>query len=191
MWKLPFPKYQKSLSDEGTCIQFISCLLYEQLNAVIVHHNMTMLRLNSTNAKFKSETLLEILTEFYLKRLLSVRYRKVSKPRDLYLELSNRSEIWQASRQQCLPMCLSNFKAIWQFKVPISWLRDFTRSYEKTSSRILRRGPARCVRGKAFWAGYGRIVGLNSRRENCTIRTYTVQKCLQWAVLWWQRPDEL
>ena len=40
-----------------------------------------------------------------------------------------------------LPMCLSNFKAIRQFKVPISWLRDFTRSYEKTSFWILRRGP--------------------------------------------------
>ena len=37
-------------------------------------------------------------------------------------------------------MCLSNFKAMRQFKVPISWLRDFTRSYEKTSFRILRRG---------------------------------------------------
>ena len=40
-----------------------------------------------------------------------------------------------------LPICLSNFKAIRQFKVPISWLRDFTRSYEKTSYPILRRGP--------------------------------------------------
>ena len=40
-----------------------------------------------------------------------------------------------------LPMCLSNFKAIRLFKVPISWLRDFTRSYDKTSFRILRRGP--------------------------------------------------
>ena len=40
-----------------------------------------------------------------------------------------------------LPMCLSNFKAIRQFKVPISWLRDFTRSYDKTSFRILRWGP--------------------------------------------------
>ena len=40
-----------------------------------------------------------------------------------------------------LPMCLSNFKTIRQFKVQISWLRDFTRSYEKTSFRILRRGP--------------------------------------------------
>ena len=40
-----------------------------------------------------------------------------------------------------LPKCLSNFKAIRQFKVPISWLRDFTRSYEKTSFRILRWGP--------------------------------------------------
>ena len=29
-------------------------------------------------------------------------------------------------------MCLSNFKAKRQFKVPISWLRYFTRSYEKT-----------------------------------------------------------
>ena len=41
-----------------------------------------------------------------------------------------------------LPMCLSNFKAIRQFKVPISWLWDFTRSDDKTSFRILRRGPA-------------------------------------------------
>ena len=40
-----------------------------------------------------------------------------------------------------LPMCLSNFKAIWQFKVPFSWLRDFARFYEKTYFRILRRGP--------------------------------------------------
>ena len=46
-----------------------------------------------------------------------------------------------------LPMCLSNFKAIRQFKVPISWLRDFTRSYEKTSFRILRRGPGPFVWG--------------------------------------------
>ena len=37
----------------------------------------------------------------YPKRRLSVRSRKVSKPRDLYLELSDRSEICQALRQQC------------------------------------------------------------------------------------------
>ena len=37
----------------------------------------------------------------YPKRRLSVRSRKVSKPRDLYLELSDRSEIWHALRQQC------------------------------------------------------------------------------------------
>ena len=35
-----------------------------------------------------------------------------------------------------LPMCLSNFKAIRQFKVPFSWLRNFTRSDDKTSFRI-------------------------------------------------------
>ena len=37
----------------------------------------------------------------YPKRRLSVRSRKVSKPRDLCLELSDRSEIWQALGQQC------------------------------------------------------------------------------------------
>ena len=37
----------------------------------------------------------------YPKRRLSVRSRKVSKPRDLYFESSDRSEIWQALRQQC------------------------------------------------------------------------------------------
>ena len=40
-----------------------------------------------------------------------------------------------------LPMCLSNLKAIRQFKVPILWLRDFTRCDNKTSFQILRRGP--------------------------------------------------
>ena len=37
----------------------------------------------------------------YPKRHLIVRSREVSKPRDLYLELSDRSEIWQALRQHC------------------------------------------------------------------------------------------
>ena len=37
----------------------------------------------------------------YPKRRLSVRSRKVSKPRDWYLKLSYRFEIWQAHRQHC------------------------------------------------------------------------------------------
>ena len=37
----------------------------------------------------------------YPKRRLFVRSRKVSKPRDLHLELSGRSEIWQALWQHC------------------------------------------------------------------------------------------
>ena len=37
----------------------------------------------------------------YPKRRLSVRSRKVSKPRDLHLGLSDRSEILQAHRQHC------------------------------------------------------------------------------------------
>ena len=37
----------------------------------------------------------------YPKRRLIERSREVSKSRDLYLELSDRSEIWQALRQHC------------------------------------------------------------------------------------------
>ena len=40
------------------------------------------------------------LFQYSIRRLI-VRSRKVSKPRDLYLELSDRSEIWQAPRQHC------------------------------------------------------------------------------------------
>ena len=56
----------------------------------------------------------------YLIRRFTVRTREVSKPRDLYIELSDRS----------LLMCLSNFK------LPI-----FTRTYDTTSNPILKRGP--------------------------------------------------
>ena len=37
--------------------------------------------------------------------------------------------------------CLSNFKAMQQFKLPISRLQDFTRSHENTSYGISKRGP--------------------------------------------------
>ena len=37
----------------------------------------------------------------YPKRRLSVRSRKVSKPRDWYFKLSDRFEMWQAHRQHC------------------------------------------------------------------------------------------
>ena len=77
----------------------------------------------------------------YQKRRLIVRSREVSKPRDFVFRISR--SLWNLTDTSAalLPMCLSNFKAIRQFKVPISWLRDFTRSYEKTSFRILRQGP--------------------------------------------------
>ena len=42
-----------------------------------------------------------------------------------------------------LPRCLSNFRAIGQFWIQISRLRNFVRSYDKTPYRILKRGPGR------------------------------------------------
>ena len=47
---------------------------------------------------------------------------------------------WTGMSAALLPRCLSNFRAIGQFLIQISRLRDFTRSYGKTSFRILRRG---------------------------------------------------
>ena len=60
-----------------------------------------------------------------------------------------------------LPMCLSNFKAIRQFKVPISWLRDFTRSYDKTSFWILRRGPGTAWHLLPWWCLIYNAIGAN------------------------------
>ena len=47
-------------------------------------------------------------------RRLAVRSRKVSKPRDLYLELSDRSEIWQAPRQQGCLLSLERLVTLWK-----------------------------------------------------------------------------
>ena len=77
-------------------------------------------------------------------RRLIVRSREVSKPRDWYIivrSLWNLTDTWAA----LLPMCLSNLKAMRLFKLSISRLRDFTRSYNKTSYRILKRGPKHCL----------------------------------------------
>ena len=40
-----------------------------------------------------------------------------------------------------LPRCLSNFRVIGKVQIRISWLRDCTRSYDKTSVRSVTRGP--------------------------------------------------
>ena len=86
-----------------------------------------------------------------------------------------------------LPMCLSNFKVIRQFEVAISWLRDFTRSYEKTSFRILRRGPGRfstmaqvlacCETAPSpclnqFWLSNVYLVKQSPRRQWCVWLTH-------------------
>ena len=88
-------------------------------------------------------------------------------------------------------MCLSNFKAIRQFEVPISWLRDFTRSYEKTSFRILRRGPESTddhhkgtVMRKAFpyhnvkMSPCWKVSLTNTTSKTVSMATMFVDKCL-------------
>ena len=66
----------------------------------------------------------------YPKRRLFARSRKVSKPRDLYLELSDRSEIWQALRQhgcQCACQISKRYDSLkYQFR-GFETLRDLTK----------------------------------------------------------------
>ena len=69
------------------------------------------------------------LLQYFLK-LLTVRAREVSKPRDFYLELFNRQHC-------CRCVChIWNRCDIWNYQH-----RDFTRPYDKTFYRILKRGP--------------------------------------------------
>ena len=87
----------------------------------------------------------------YPKRRLFVRSRQVSKPRDLYLELSDRSEIWQALRQQCCRCACQISKRYDNLKYQS---RGFE-TYEKTSFRILRRGPGHELTPLSVWNMYG------------------------------------
>ena len=79
-----------------------------------------------------------------------------------------------------LPMCLSNFKAMRQFKVPISWLRDFTRSYDKTSFRILRRGPG--LNSSRVGAAKG-PENLDNKYRHNTLWIHMLNNRLHWRLL--------
>ena len=74
-------------------------------------------------------------------RRIVIRSRKTSKARDREFKCSYRFQIWPAHRQHCCwgacPISEPSGNSEYN-----SWLRDFTRSYDKTSYRILKPGPA-------------------------------------------------
>ena len=71
-------------------------------------------------------------------RRLTARSHEVSERRDSSFDLFNRSEIWQAPWQQC---CRDPCQILEQYDhINISWLGDFTRSYGKTSFRLMNIG---------------------------------------------------
>ena len=95
----------------------------------------------------------------YPKRRLSVRSRKVSKSRDLYLELPDRSEIWQALRQHCCRCACQISKRYDNLKYKS---RGFETSRDLTKRRLfgywdgaLKQSPAECappmVHGSWVW----------------------------------------
>ena len=73
------------------------------------------------------------LFQYSIRRLI-VRSRKVSKPRDLYLELSDRSEIWQAPRQHC---CRCACQISWQCDNLNYQSRGFETSWDFTVRRLM------------------------------------------------------
>ena len=73
----------------------------------------------------------------YHMRWFTVISCNTSKSQNLYLWLSNSSEIWQVLAAM-LPMCLSNFKVMKLTKLPILWLEDFPRSCNESSSTLMR-----------------------------------------------------
>ena len=114
-------KHEESFNDSWHDIKMLrrsrTCKLYTHKMIIITNKQLISERLGTYNhgswaqycSKFKITYTLMIHSYFrllwapsqYPKRRLSVRSRKVSKPRDLYLELSDRSDIWQSLRQQC------------------------------------------------------------------------------------------
>ena len=73
----------------------------------------------------------------YPKRRLSVRSNKVSKPRDLYLELFDRSEMWQALRQQCCRCACQISKRYSNLKYRSRGFQ--TRGYDSRGYELLRK----------------------------------------------------
>ena len=89
-------------------------------------------------------------------RRFIVRSRKVSMPRDLCSESCYRSSIWQAPRQQCCRRAYQILKRCdnLDYRLPTTDLRHFTRSYDKTSCRILKQGPSHIKLWNTYSGGF-------------------------------------
>ena len=125
-------------------------------------------------------------------RRLTAISREVSKPRDLDLDFSNRSKIWQAPRQHsCRDAC-----QMWQSDTIIitynlaTW--DFTRFGGKTSYRLVNRSPG--VRFTTdlyalypgWYTPYNGITSNGSWRQGIKGEmTCTVYVALVWNIIYW------
>ena len=131
----PSMRHAASVFDELNNRINLNCLMQISINLFAFKwHN----RFSWTNHSIWA------LFQYPIKRLM-VRSRKALKPRDLYLKLSDRSEIWHAPRQQCCRRACKIPKRCEFFK-PQSCAFETARSHDKTSYRILKRGPGLSAR---------------------------------------------
>ena len=122
-------------------------------------------------------------------RRLIVRSREVSKPQDLCLKLSDRSEIWQAPRQQCCQyVSVKYFKMMRNIKQSRSFetSRDFTLRVLSESYRILKWdpwwwGPPPCTKLVRMW---NRLEVSRARAPGSWWRLQLVFTALKIAMMW-------
>ena len=106
----------------------------------------------------------------YPKIRLFVRSRQVSKPRDLYLELSDRSEIWQALRQQCC-------RCACQISKRYDNLRYQSRGFETLRDLTKRR-----IFG--YWDGAQGAMAAVWPLQICSITWSLYGGCNKYSILW-------
>ena len=106
------------------------------------------------------ETDLRAPFQYPIRRLI-VRSREVSKPRDLYLELSDRSEIWQAPWQHC-------YRGACQISNRYQ-SRGFE-TYDMMFHRILKRYPGPCLTTAIQWKLHSHWLKFLRQRHVAVVR---------------------
>ena len=108
------------------------------------------------------------------------------------VSISDKTSYWNLTgiSATLLPRCLLNFKAIRWFKLPISRVRFLTRSYDKASYRILKRGRGGCndkfahddvIKWKHFPRNWPFVRGIHRSPVNSPHKASDAEL---WCLLW-------
>ena len=114
---------------------------------------------------------------------LIVRSRKVLQPRDLYLELYDRSEFWQAPRQQCCRCACQISKRYENFD---TWSRAFETLRDLTMRRLI--GYWNGGLGYSFWGPHFKSyweIHVKSRTELFFLQNFSDESIIIFDIDLW------